>query len=93
MKIYSMKSFMYGLASLTLGIGVFVTAERPVGVKPFILAMLCAAIGASFVLRSFSHKIARADKLEELDERNQLIALNPIARPAKLHNSVAASLR
>ena len=49
MKIYSMKSFIYGLASLKLGIGVFVTAEQPVGVKPVILAVLCAEIGRAHV--------------------------------------------
>lgn len=84
MKIYNMKSFMYGLASLTLGIGVFVTAEQPVGVKPVILAVLCAAIGAGFVLRSFSHKIARADKFEELDERNQLIAMKSNSKTSQI---------
>ncbi len=84
MKIYSMKSFIYGLAPLTLGTGVFVTAEQPVGVKPVILAVLCAAIGAGFVLRSFSHKIARADKLEELDERNQLIALKSNSKTSQI---------
>ncbi len=33
MKIYSRKYFLYGLASLALGIAVFITAERPVEIK------------------------------------------------------------
>ncbi len=42
MKIYNRKYFIYGLASLALGIALFVTAERPIALKPFILAVLCA---------------------------------------------------
>ncbi len=73
MKIYNKKSFIHGLAFLVLGIGVYITAERPIEAKPIILAVLCTVIGAGFILRSFSLKLARVDKLEELDERNQLL--------------------
>ena len=54
MKIYNKKYFAYGLAFLALGIAVFVTAERPVEIKPIVLALLCAIIGVGFIFRSFS---------------------------------------
>lgn len=84
MKIYNRKYFFYGLASLALGIAVFVTAERPITLKPIILAVLCAVIGAGFILRSLSRKLTKADKLDGLDERNQLIALKSNSKTSQI---------
>lgn len=84
MKIYNRKYFFYGLASLALGIAVFVTAERPITLKPIILAVLCAVIGAGFIHRSLSRKLTKADKLDELDERNQLIALKSNSKTSQI---------
>lgn len=84
MKIYSRKYFVYGLASLALGTAVFITAEQPITLKPIILAALCAVIGVGFILRSFSHELTKADKLEELDERNQLIALKSNSKTSQI---------
>ena len=84
MKIYNKKSFIHGLAFLVLGIGVYITAERPIEAKPIILAVLCTVIGAGFILRSFYLKLARVDKLEELDERNQLIALKSNSKTSQI---------
>lgn len=84
MKIYNKKYFAYGLASLALGIAVFVTAERPVEIKPIVLALLCAIIGVGFIFRSFSRELTKADKLDELDERNQLIALKSNSKTSQI---------
>ncbi len=84
MKIYSRKYFLYGLASLALGIAVFITAERPVEIKSIILAALCVIIGLSFIFRSFSRELTKADQLDELDERNQLIALKSNSKTSQI---------
>ncbi len=84
MKIYNRKYFIYGLASLALGIALFVTAERPIALKLIILAVLCAVIGVGFILRSFSRELTKADKLDELDERNQLIALKSNSKTSQI---------
>ncbi len=84
MKIYNRKYFIYGLASLALGIAVFVTAKRPIALKLIILAVLCAVIGVGFILRSFSRELTKADKLDELDERNQLIALKSNSKTSQI---------
>ncbi len=84
MKIYSRKYFLYGLASLALGIAVFITAERPVEIKSIILAALCVIIGLSFIFRSFSRELTKADQLDELDEHNQLIALKSNSKTSQI---------
>ena len=89
MKIYSRKYFLYGLASLALGIAVFITAERPVEIKSIILAALCVIIGLSFIFRSFSRELTKADKLDELDERNQLIALKSNSKTSQITQAAA----
>ncbi len=89
MKIYSRKYFLYGLASLALGIAVFITAERPVEIKSIILAALCVIIGLSFIFRSFSRELTKADQLDELDERNQLIALKSNSKTSQITQAAA----
>lgn len=75
---------LYGLASSALGIAVFITAERPVEMKTIILVVACVIIGLGFVFRSFSYELTKADKLEGLDERNQLIALKSNSRTSQI---------
>ena len=84
MKIYNKKYFAYGLASLALGIAVFITAERPVEMKTIILVVACVIIGLGFVFRSCSYELTKADKLEGLDERNQLIALKSNSKTSQI---------
>ena len=69
---------------MALGIAVFITAERPVEIKSIILAALCVIIGLSFIFRSFSRELTKADQLDELDERNQLIALKSNSKTSQI---------
>ena len=62
----------------------FITAERPVEIKSIILAALCVIIGLSFIFRSFSRELTKADQLDELDERNQLIALKSNSKTSQI---------
>lgn len=75
MKIYDKKAFLYGAGYLLLAGGLLLTAKRPIGGKPLVLAVLCAAVGLGLLLGSFSRRLARESRLEERDERNRLIAL------------------
>ena len=69
---------------MALGIAVFITAERPVEIKSIILAALCVIIGLSFIFRSSSRELTKADHLDELDERNQLIALKSNSKTSQI---------
>ncbi len=75
MKIYDKKAFVYGIGLSLLDAGLVLTAERPMGMKPLVLAVVCGVIGCCFLIGSLSRKIAREARLEEQDERNRLIAL------------------
>lgn len=77
MKIYNRKKFAVGvlvilLATVNLLMDV---VNQTTDVNGIILVTALYLFGFGAVLRSLSKKLTREDKLEELDERNQLIAL------------------
>lgn len=77
MKIYNRKKFAAGvlvilLATVNLLMDV---VNQTTDVNGIILVTALYLFGFGAVLRSLSKKLTREDKLEELDERNQLIAL------------------
>ena len=84
MKIYDKKAFVYGIGLSLLAAGLVLTAERPMGMKPLVLAVVCGVIGCCFLIGSLSRKIAREARLEEQDERNRLIALKAGRRTAQI---------
>ena len=45
MKIYDKKAFVYGIGLSLLAAGLVLTAERPMGMKPLVLAVVCGVIG------------------------------------------------
>lgn len=76
MKIWYKKTFTWGmifgiLAVALLAIGFLKGFE----LKNTVLMVLCAIIGLGFVVRSLSYEQSRQDRLDDLDERNRLIAL------------------
>lgn len=77
MKIYNRKKFAVGvlvilLATVNLLMDV---VNQTADINGIILVTALYLFGFGAVLRSLSKKLTREDKLEELDERNQLIDL------------------
>lgn len=77
MKIYHKKNFKFGLwalflAALNLALSL---ARGNFDWKDGALFALLAALGGGSLLRSLSAACSRADRLEEQDERNQLVKL------------------
>lgn len=74
MRIYNKKKFAYSVFSLSLGLLYLLTGTvSEFDAKDIILIVLLFLIGAGSLARSLSQKMSREDKLEERDERNQLI--------------------
>lgn len=74
MRIYNKKKFTYSVFSLSLGLLYLLTGTvSEFDAKDIILIILLFLIGAGSLARSLSQKMSREDKLEERDERNQLI--------------------
>ena len=53
----------YGIGLSLLAAGLVLTAERPMGMKPLVLAVVCGIIGCCFLIGSLSRKIAREARL------------------------------
>ncbi len=77
MKIYNKKMFATGVFMVALGTLnlIMKISEKDWTVKGVILVAALYLLGSSAVVRSLSKKMAKEDRLEELDERNQLIEL------------------
>lgn len=77
MKIYNKKTFASGtfmvlLAAINLIVGIM---KRTMDVKGGIVMAALFLGGMATIVRSQSHILSKEDKLSELDERNQLVAL------------------
>ncbi len=77
MKIYNKKMFATGVFMVALGTLnlIMKISEKDWTVKGVILVTALYLLGSGAVVRSLSKKMAKEDRLEELDERNQLIEL------------------
>lgn len=77
MKIYNKKVFASGVFMTALGLLNLITSmmRQDVDISSVILIVALFVLGCGSIMRSISRKMAREDKLEELDERNRLIAL------------------
>lgn len=76
MKIYNKKLFASGMFMTALGglnLAADITAGR-IDAKGIVLIVLLCLFGISAIAHSLSKQRARKAKIEELDERNQLIA-------------------
>ena len=76
MKIYHKKNFSEGILLTGLGLLLLVTMLLRQCFRPKSV-LICTALllGLGLLFRSLSRQCARADRLEELDERNLLIQL------------------
>lgn len=77
MKIYNKKKFYFSLLWLTMGISVmiFTLVNGDLNFNSVFGVACCCILGINGLGRSISQKKSREDKVEELDERNQLIEL------------------
>lgn len=81
MKIYHRKNFISGIGLVLIGLVLLLLQEKAqVGWKDIVLIGACFFMGGGLLLRSTSGKFSKEDRLEEMDERNQLVLLKNRSR-------------
>ncbi len=90
MKIYHKKNFAEGLFMLVLGLLNLSTgiSQSSITVKDGIVCAALFLFGGTLLLRSLSRSASRQDKIEAMDERNQLIKLKSESRAFVISRSV-----
>ena len=86
MKIYSKKSFAGGAFMVALGTLNLITdlMNQTFEINDIVLVIALYFLGGGMIIRSLSRKCTREDKLDEMDERNQLIALKSQSKSLRL---------
>ncbi len=86
MKIYNKKRFASGVFMIALGLLNLITSliRQDLDVSSTILIIALFVLGFGTIMRSVSQKMAKEDKLEELDERNRLITLKSKSKSFQL---------
>lgn len=86
MKIYNKKVFASGIFMMALGLLNLITSimRHDLDINSIILIVALFAMGFGSVIRSMSQRMAKEDKLEELDERNRLIELKSKSKSFRL---------
>lgn len=93
MKIYNKKEFAFGVFSAVLGLLNLVTSLRTgLDVKSMIIVLFLLLVAGNSMIRSFSRERTREDKLEELDERNQLIELKSKSKSFRMTQGICFGL-
>lgn len=76
MKIYNKSAFVEGLFLTVLGLVLFAAIfMTSFDIKKVVISTLLLLVGIGLLQRSFSRTLAKEDKTDELDERNQYISL------------------
>lgn len=89
MKIYNKKTFMSGIFATALGLLNLATALwTKFDVESIIIVLFLLFFGVNSMIRSVSQKLSREDKLEELDERNQLIELKTKSKSFRVTHGI-----
>lgn len=85
MKIYNKKKFGSGLICIVLGLlNVIACINTGFDISGMILILALMFIGGGLTIRSVSRNLSKEDKLEEMDERNQLIELKTKSQSFRL---------
>lgn len=94
MQIYSKKQFASGIFMVALGAANLIAdiAAQNVEFKGIILIVALFLFGCNAIFRSLSKKHFLEEKLEELDERNQLIELKSKSKSFQLTNGISFTL-
>lgn len=91
MKIYNKKTFASGIFMLSLAALnlVLYISNKDFTIKGVILVVALYLLGSFAVVHSLSRKMAKEDRLEELDERNQFIELKSKRRSLELAQALS----
>ena len=94
MKIYNKKVFASGVFMVALGLLNLITSMMRQGfdINSIILIAALFVLGFGSIMRSISQRMAKEDKLEELDERNRLIALKSKSKSFRLTQIISFTL-
>ena len=93
MKAYNKKTFAFGAFSTALGVLNAVTAAlRGADAGDIVLIACLLFFGIGAMLRGTSKRLAREDRLEELDERNRLVELKSKSAAFRLTQAVCFGL-
>ena len=93
MKVYNKKTFAFGVFSTALGVLNAVTAAlRGADAGEIVLIACLLFFGIGALLRGTSQRLAREDRLEELDERNRLVELKSKSAAFRLTQAVCFGL-
>ena len=86
MKIYNNKVFASGVFEIALGLLSLIAdiMKQDFSIKSSGLIAVRVVLGFGSILRSISPRMAKEDKLEELDERNRLITLKSKSKSFQL---------
>ncbi len=86
MKIYNKKVFASGVFEIALGLLSLIAdiMKQDFSIKSSVLIAVLVVLGFGSILRSVSPRMAKEDKLEELDERNRLITLKSKSKSFQL---------
>ena len=94
MKIYNKKLFASGVFELVMGLLLLITSitREDLDINAIILIVALFAFGFGSIMRSISQRMAKEDQLEELDERNRLIALKSKSKSFRLTQIISFML-
>ncbi len=93
-KIYNKKSFVQGILILALGTLLFITdlINHSFEIKGAVLIFTLYFFGGGLLVRSLSRKLTKEDRLDQMDERNQLIELESKSKAFKLTQIISFAL-
>ena len=94
MKIYNKKVFAMGVFMMVLGLLNLITSimRQDLDINSIILIAALFILGFGSIMRSISQRMAKEDKLEELDERNRLITLKSKSKSFQLTRIISFML-
>ena len=94
MKIYNKKSFAEGIFILALGTLLLIMdcINHTFEVKGAVLIFALYLMGGGLMFRSLSRKLTKEDRLDQMDERNQLIELKSKSKSFKLTQIISFAL-
>ena len=94
MKIYNKKVFASGVSEMAMGLVLLITSimRQDLDINSIILIVALFAFGFVSIMRSISQRMAKEDKLEELDERNRLITMKSKSKSFQLTQIISFTL-
>lgn len=94
MKIYNKKEFISGAFMGALGLLNLILSiiRQDLDINSIILIVVLFVLGFGTIMRSISQRMAKEDKLEELDERNRLITMKSKSKSFRITQIISFML-